>query len=202
VRRRGAAVPTGRPIGSGDRVMAGLSVAFDASCEEMWLAWADGACLFRARGRWCGAGWTSDRGGSPSDHDRVDGPTLVALWPPARWPACAADPRRRGVSARAGAHGWRSDGREVMEHLRSDRGDRRRVRRPPGRDGPVRIGLPLDGWDLAVSCRERCRCRRRGGRADHRRGRARPLPRPGEGRREVRPMPSLGGNARTAAATW
>ena len=28
--------------------MAGLSVAFDASCEEMWLAWAHGACLVPA----------------------------------------------------------------------------------------------------------------------------------------------------------
>ena len=36
------------PIGPGDRVMAGLSVAFDASCEEMWLAWAYGACLVPA----------------------------------------------------------------------------------------------------------------------------------------------------------
>ncbi|MGC7354153.1 AMP-binding protein, partial [Mycobacteroides abscessus subsp. abscessus] len=33
------------PIGPGDRVLAGLSVAFDASCEEMWLAWRNGACL-------------------------------------------------------------------------------------------------------------------------------------------------------------
>ncbi|GAA1471637.1 Linear gramicidin synthase subunit D [Corynebacterium felinum] len=31
-----------------DRVLAGLSVAFDASCEEMWLAWAHGACLVPA----------------------------------------------------------------------------------------------------------------------------------------------------------
>ena len=36
------------PLGPGDRVMAGLSVAFDASCEEMWLAWAHGACLVPA----------------------------------------------------------------------------------------------------------------------------------------------------------
>ena len=36
------------PIGLGDRVMAGLSVAFDASCEEMWLAWRHGACLVPA----------------------------------------------------------------------------------------------------------------------------------------------------------
>jgi len=36
------------PIGPGDRVLAGLSVAFDASCEEMWLAWRNGACLVPA----------------------------------------------------------------------------------------------------------------------------------------------------------
>ena len=36
------------PIGPGDRVLAGLSVAFDASCEEMWLAWRHGACLIPA----------------------------------------------------------------------------------------------------------------------------------------------------------
>ena len=36
------------PIGPHDRVLAGLSVAFDASCEEMWLAWRNGACLVPA----------------------------------------------------------------------------------------------------------------------------------------------------------
>ena len=36
------------PLGPSDRVMAGLSVAFDASCEEMWLAWAHGCCLVPA----------------------------------------------------------------------------------------------------------------------------------------------------------
>ena len=38
----------GEPLGPGDRVLAGLSVAFDASCEEMWLAWRHGACLVPA----------------------------------------------------------------------------------------------------------------------------------------------------------
>ncbi|HSN36415.1 MAG TPA: AMP-binding protein, partial [Arthrobacter sp.] len=38
----------GDPIGPQDRVLAGLSVAFDASCEEMWLAWRHGACLVPA----------------------------------------------------------------------------------------------------------------------------------------------------------
>ena len=37
-----------QPLGPDDRVMAGLSVSFDASCEEMWLAWAHGACLVPA----------------------------------------------------------------------------------------------------------------------------------------------------------
>lgn len=36
------------PLGPGDRVLAGLSVAFDASYEEMWLAWRHGACLVPA----------------------------------------------------------------------------------------------------------------------------------------------------------
>lgn len=36
------------PLGPQDRVMAGLSVAFDASCEEMWLAWRTGATLVAA----------------------------------------------------------------------------------------------------------------------------------------------------------
>lgn len=33
------------PLGPGDSIMAGLSVSFDASVEEMWLAWRSGACL-------------------------------------------------------------------------------------------------------------------------------------------------------------
>jgi len=36
------------PLGARDRVMAALPVAFDASCEEIWLAWAHGACLVPA----------------------------------------------------------------------------------------------------------------------------------------------------------
>lgn len=36
------------PLNTEDRVLAGLSVAFDASCEEMWIAWRNGACLVPA----------------------------------------------------------------------------------------------------------------------------------------------------------
>ena len=37
-----------QPLGPDDRVLAGLSVAFDASCEEMWLVWRHGGCLVPA----------------------------------------------------------------------------------------------------------------------------------------------------------
>ncbi len=36
------------PLGPGDRLLAGLSVASGASCEGMWLAWRHGACLVPA----------------------------------------------------------------------------------------------------------------------------------------------------------
>ncbi|MFB9905612.1 amino acid adenylation domain-containing protein [Allokutzneria oryzae] len=39
---------TDEPLGPADRVLAGLSVAFDGSCEEIWLAWRSGACLVPA----------------------------------------------------------------------------------------------------------------------------------------------------------
>ena len=70
------------PLGVGDRVMAGLSVAFDASCEEMWLAWRYGACLVPAPralvrtgidvGPWLVANAITVVSTVP---------TLVALWP-------------------------------------------------------------------------------------------------------------------------
>ena len=78
-------------------------------------------------------------------------PTLVALWPadgPRR--RAAAHPRRRGLPARD---------RRPPRHRRAARsGTPTAPPRPPssraapGSTGepPVRIGLPLDGWDLAV----------------------------------------------------
>ena len=70
------------PLGPGDRVLAGLSVAFDASCEEMWLAWRHGACLVPApRALVSGVptwatGWSARRITVVSTV-----PTLAALWP-------------------------------------------------------------------------------------------------------------------------
>ncbi|WP_341856825.1 AMP-binding protein [Brachybacterium sp. GPGPB12] len=70
------------PIGPGDRVMAGLSVAFDASCEEMWLAWAYGACLVPAPRSLVRSGVDV---GPWLEANRISivstVPTLVSLWP-------------------------------------------------------------------------------------------------------------------------
>ncbi len=70
------------PIGPGDRVLAGLSVAFDASCEEMWLAWRHGACLVPAPRSLVRSGmdlgpWLVSR--DVSIVSTV--PTLASLWP-------------------------------------------------------------------------------------------------------------------------
>src|ERR1700677_2369797 len=90
------------PIGPGDRVLAGLSVAFDASCEEMWLGWRRGACL--------GPAALAPRlAVEGREVWNTSGPTEATVV------ACAA--RLDGV-------------------------------------GPVRIGLPLAGWDLAVVDRD------------------------------------------------
>ena len=70
------------PLGPGDRVLAGLSVAFDASCEEMWLAWRHGACLVPAPRSLVRSGM--DLGPWMVTHGITvvsTVPTLAALWP-------------------------------------------------------------------------------------------------------------------------
>jgi len=139
------------PIGPGDRVMAGLSVAFDASCEEMWLAWAHGAALVPAPrslvrsavdvGSWLVA----------NDVTVVSTvPTLVSLWPTEALDKVRllimggeACPPEIGVRlARPDRELWNTYG--PTEATVVSCGALLTA------DGPVRIGLPLDGWDLAV----------------------------------------------------
>ena len=71
-----------QPIGPRDRVLAGLSVAFDASCEEMWLAWRHGACLVPAPRALVRSG--TDLGPWLVDQQVTvvsTVPTLASLWP-------------------------------------------------------------------------------------------------------------------------
>ncbi len=141
-----------KPIGPGDRVLAGLSVAFDASCEEMWLAWRHGACLVPAPRALVRSGmdlgpWLVRR--EISVVSTV--PTLAAMWP-----AEALDAVRLLI------FGGEAVPPELAERLAG--GGEREVWNTYGPteatvvacaalltgQGPVRIGLPLDGWDLAV----------------------------------------------------
>ena len=140
-----------RPLGPGDRVMAGLSVAFDASCEEMWLAWASGATLVPAPRSLVRAGVDVGPWLRANDITVVSTvPTLVALWPPAalervRLLILGGEACPPELAARLQAPGrqvWNTYGPTEATVVAC-------AAILDGTD-PVRIGLPLDGWDLAV----------------------------------------------------
>jgi non-ribosomal peptide synthetase-like protein len=139
------------PLGPGDRVMAGLSVGFDASCEEIWLAWAYGACLVPAPRSLVRSGMDLGPWLTANDINVVSTvPTLVSLWP-----------SEAMAKVRLLILGGEACPPEIGERLAT--GDRE-VWNTYGPTeatvvacgarltgaGPVRIGLPLDGWDLAV----------------------------------------------------
>ncbi|WP_440709528.1 Pls/PosA family non-ribosomal peptide synthetase [Herbiconiux sp. YIM B11900] len=139
------------PIGPGDRVLAGLSVAFDASCEEMWLAWAHGACLVPAPRSLVRSGMDLGPWLITRDITIVSTvPTLAALWP-----AESLENVRLlifGGEACPPELGERlsSGGREVWNTYGPTEATVVACAAPLGGPGPVRIGLPLDGWNLAV----------------------------------------------------
>ncbi|GIF23947.1 non-ribosomal peptide synthetase-like protein [Actinoplanes tereljensis] len=138
-------------IGPHDRVLAGLSVAFDASCEEMWLAWRHGACLVPAARSLVRSGvdlgpWLAEQ--------RITVvstvPTLAALWP-----VEALDDVRLLI------FGGEACPPELAERLAVEHREVWNTYGPTEAtvvacaarltgEGPVRIGLPLDGWELAV----------------------------------------------------
>ncbi|MGN0100263.1 MAG: Pls/PosA family non-ribosomal peptide synthetase [Dietzia sp.] len=139
------------PLGPGDRVLAGLSVAFDASCEEMWLAWAHGACLVPAPRSIVKSGldlgpWLRER--------RITVistvPTLASMWPDSmladvRLVILGGEACPPELAARLAA-----DGREVWNTYGPTEATVVACAAPLTGDGEVSIGLPLDGWDLAV----------------------------------------------------
>lgn len=139
------------PLGPDDRVLAGLSVAFDASCEEMWLAWGHGACLVPAPRALVRSGqdlgpWLIRR-----DITVVSTvPTLAGLWPKEALDnirllivggeACSQELTDRLAEGR---EMWNTYGPTEATVVASAK------RLYPGE--PVTIGWPLDGWDLAIA---------------------------------------------------
>ncbi|MET9883369.1 Pls/PosA family non-ribosomal peptide synthetase [Streptomyces sp. NPDC006430] len=139
------------PIGPGDRVMAGLSVAFDASCEEMWLAWRYGACLVPVPRSQVRSG--ADLGPWLVEQEITvvsTVPTLAALWDPEDLgevrllifggEACPPELAQRLVT----------EGREVWNTYGPTEATVVACASLLTGAGPIRIGLPLNGWELAV----------------------------------------------------
>lgn len=139
------------PLGPGDRVLAGLSVAFDASCEEMWLAWAHGACLVPAPRALVRTGMDLGPWLVAQQISVISTvPTLAGLWRAEDLAGIrllifggeACPPELAARLAVVGREVWNTYGpteTTVVACAALLTGA-----------GPVRIGLPLDGWDLAV----------------------------------------------------
>ncbi|MFF3019176.1 Pls/PosA family non-ribosomal peptide synthetase [Streptomyces sp. NPDC057939] len=142
---------TEEPIGPGDRVMAGLSVAFDASCEEMWLAWRYGACLVPVPRAQVRSG--ADLGPWLVEQEITvvsTVPTLAALWESESLnevrllifggEACPPELTQRLVT----------EGREVWNTYGPTEATVVACASLLTGEEPIRIGLPLNGWELAV----------------------------------------------------
>ena len=139
------------PLGPGDRVLAGLSVAFDASCEEMWLAWRHGAALVPAPRALVRSGMDLGPWLVKRDINVVSTvPTLASLWP-----AEALEAVRLLI------FGGEACPPELVDRLATDDRELWNTYGPTEatvvacaaqmhRGQPVLIGLPLIGWDLAV----------------------------------------------------
>ncbi|MCL2543136.1 MAG: amino acid adenylation domain-containing protein [Nocardioidaceae bacterium] len=139
------------PVGPGDRVMAGLSVAFDASCEEMWLAWRYGGCLVPAPRTLVRSGVDVGPWLAANDITVVSTvPTLISLWPDAAIDRVrllilggeALPPEVATRLVRPGREVWNTYGPTEATVVACGA--------LVDAAGPVRIGLPLAGWDLEV----------------------------------------------------
>ena len=133
-----------------DRVLAGLSVGFDASCEEMWLAWRNGAALVPAPRATVRSGadlgpWFVERGITVVSTV----PTLASMWHDDALAGVRllilggeACPDALGRRLAADREVWNTYGPTEATVVTTAA----RVRP----DHPVTIGTPLDGWTTAV----------------------------------------------------
>ncbi len=133
-----------------DRVLAGLSVAFDASCEEMWLAWAHGAALVPAPRALVRSGvelgpWLKEHGITVISTV----PTLAGIWDDDALSNVRllilggeACPEHLVQRLAPGRELWNTYGPTEATVVATA------IRLSPG--APVTIGKPLRGWELAV----------------------------------------------------
>jgi non-ribosomal peptide synthetase-like protein len=133
-----------------DRVLAGLSVAFDASCEEMWLAWSSGAALVPAPRALVRSGadlgpWLAER--EVSVVSTV--PTLAAMWDERTLAGVRllilggeACPAELGWRLAADREVWNTYGPTEATVVTTAA----RIRSGQ----PITIGWPLHGWHVAV----------------------------------------------------
>lgn len=139
------------PLGPGDRVLAGLSVAFDASCEEMWLAWRHGACLVPAPRALVRSGMDLGPWLVKRDINVVSTvPTLAAMWPAEALEAVRLLIFGGEACPPELADRLATDDREVWNTYGPTEATVVACAAQMHRGRPVRIGLPLLGWDLAV----------------------------------------------------
>jgi len=134
-----------------DRVLAGLSVAFDASCEEMWLAWAHGAALVPAPRALVRSGvelgpWLKEHGITVISTV----PTLAGIWDDDALANVRllilggeACPEHLVERLAPGRELWNTYGPTEATVVATA------IRLEPG--APVTIGNPLRGWELAVA---------------------------------------------------
>ncbi|MGA9874646.1 MAG: Pls/PosA family non-ribosomal peptide synthetase [Solirubrobacteraceae bacterium] len=133
-----------------DRVLAGLSVAFDASCEEMWLAWSSGAALVSAPRALVRSGvdlgpWLSAR--SITVISTV--PTLAAMWD--RQTLAGVRLLILGGEACSTELGWRlATCCEVWNTYGPTEATVVSTAARVGAGEEVTIGWPLAGWHTAV----------------------------------------------------
>ncbi|CAM4365854.1 Plipastatin synthase subunit E [Mycobacterium basiliense] len=139
------------PIRPGDRVLAGLSVAFDASCEEMWLAWRHGACLVPAPRSLVRSGMDLGPWLVTRDVTVVSTvPSLAALWPAEALEAVRLLIFGGEACPPELAERLAVDGREVWNTYGPTEATVVACAAKLDGSGPISIGLPLPGWDLAV----------------------------------------------------
>ncbi|QGU06243.1 Gramicidin S synthase 1 [Corynebacterium occultum] len=139
------------PLGPGDRVMAGLSVAFDASCEEMWLAWRNGATLVTAPRDVVRSGdalgqWIVDQ--QITAVSTV--PTLASMWDPETLGTVRLLIFGGEACPLSLVQKLSAPGREVWNSYGPTEATVIATAELMGVEPPVRIGRPIPGWALAV----------------------------------------------------